>query len=309
MDSIQGGDPLNMIRNMGTEDMKELRRYICAADHKEYNQLADGWVQLSITHSNLKQQILQQRLSLHSTILEIKQKLYHHCGTSPGYMQMVLRSQSGMGAADVCVMDDDSKKLGYYSPQNGMYIHIVDKDPNSLAKTGWLENVNLVQKYKISEEDYDKRENSVRNYKRVQKAKDPNYVNDIVRNKANGVGRTAEGDITTNQEGKENVNFDSPGADTVEGMEVGMRCEVQPGARRGVVQFVGEAQTDVKNIAPGYWVGVQFDEPLGMNDGSVNGVRYFECPDRHGGFVRGGNIAVGDYPEVDPFASDSDDEL
>jgi tubulin-folding cofactor B len=306
MDQIQGGDPLAMIRNLGTEDMKEMRRYICANDHLEYNQLADGFVQLNITHSNLKQQILQQRLSLHMTILEVKMKLYHHCGTSPQYMQMVLRSASGMGAGDVCVMADESKKLGYYSPQNGMYIHIVDKDPNSLAKSGWLENVNLVEKYKISEEDYDKKENTVRNYKRQQKAKDPNYINDIVRNKAQA------GEITTNQEGKENVDhltIDMPGKETVEGMEVGMRCEVQPGARRGVVKFVGEADTSTKNIAPGYWVGVHFDEPLGMNDGSVNGCRYFECPDRHGGFVRGANIACGDFPEVDPFASDSEDEL
>lgn len=287
-------DPMAMVRNLPSEDMAALRGYVTAADHLEYTGLADGTVQLDITHQNLKQQVLQQRLDLHMTIGQLKEKLYHHCGTSPCYMQLVLRSASGMGADCVAVMDDETKKLGYYSPQNGMIVHIVDKDPNSLAKTGWLENVNLVEKYMISENDYDKRKNTVRNYKREQLAKDPNWKPKCM----------------MQVPGKENEAApEIPGADSVEGMKVGDRCEVQPGARRGEVMFVGEAKGE-KNLAPGYWVGVKFDEPLGRNDGSVKGVKYFECPPKHGAFVRGKNIAVGDFPEVDPFAdlSDSDED-
>jgi tubulin-specific chaperone B len=46
-----------------------------------------------------------------------------------------------------------------------------------------------------------------------------------------------------------------------------MRCEVQPGARRGVVKWVGESEV----LKAGYWVGVHLDEPLGMNNGTVKG--------------------------------------
>lgn len=46
-------------------------------------------------------------------------------------------------------------------------------------------------------------------------------------------------------------------------IKVGNRCEVEPGEKRGAVKFVGRAE----NLAPGYWVGVQYDEPLGKHDG------------------------------------------
>jgi hypothetical protein len=46
-------------------------------------------------------------------------------------------------------------------------------------------------------------------------------------------------------------------------IQVGSRCEVAPGGKRGVVKFVGQAEP----LGPGFWVGVQYDEPLGKHDG------------------------------------------
>lgn len=59
----------------------------------------------------------------------------------------------------------------------------------------------------------------------------------------------------------------------------------------------------------GYWVGVRFDEPVatGRGDGTVQGRRFFECNKGFGGFVRGRNVTVGDFPER-PFDEDDDDD-
>ncbi|XP_054703162.1 CAP-Gly domain-containing linker protein 2 isoform X7 [Grus americana] len=61
---------------------------------------------------------------------------------------------------------------------------------------------------------------------------------------------------------------------------VGERVWVN-GVKPGVIQYLGETQ-----FAPGQWAGVVLDDPVGKNDGSVGGVRYFECQPLQGIFTR-----------------------
>lgn len=54
---------------------------------------------------------------------------------------------------------------------------------------------------------------------------------------------------------------------------------------RAVVRFIGEVKLQ-RRETQGIYVGVAFDAPVGKNDGTIDGVSYFKCPQRHGLFVR-----------------------
>lgn len=77
------------------------------------------------------------------------------------------------------------------------------------------------------------------------------------------------------------------------GIAVDARCRVGGSdMRRGRVIFVG----DVAEIpAAGPWVGVVLDEPVGKNDGSVGGKRYFHCAPSCGVFVRPEKVEIGEF--------------
>ena len=72
-------------------------------------------------------------------------------------------------------------------------------------------------------------------------------------------------------------------------------------------RYVGQ----VEGLPVGWWIGVKYDEPLGKNDGSVKGKKFFDAPPGYGAFLRPDKVKTGDYPEVDEFASDlgSEDEI
>ncbi len=77
--------------------------------------------------------------------------------------------------------------------------------------------------------------------------------------------------------------------------------EIGGGFKMGLVKFIGETE-----FAPGEWIGVALDKPTGTlfkkllidafikcvcdgagkHNGTVKGVKYFKCKDRHGVFVK-----------------------
>lgn len=228
----------------------------------------DESVLLRVTHSNLKSFNADVRFSLQMSVEAVKEKLWKKCGTSVNSMSLELYDDNG---AKIAELSDNSRPFGFYSPLDGFRLHIVDRDPSSVTSGGWLEDTSLVEKYKISDEAYEKRDGTFKKFKEKLAHQKPacastkvadNYMEDLCAN-----------------------------------IKVGDRCQVEPGEKRGVVKYVGRAE----NLGPGFWVGVQYDEPLGKHDGLVKGTRYFNCPPNHGGMVRPDKVQVGDYPERDPF--------
>jgi tubulin-folding cofactor B len=64
--------------------------------------------------------------------------------------------------------------------------------------------------------------------------------------------------------------------------------------RVGTIRYVGKV-----DFAIGSWVGIEYDEPVGKNDGTVEGKQYFQCQSKYGGFVKPERCAVRDWQSLD----------
>lgn len=242
----------------------------------------------------------------------LKRKLMTHTGTDPSSMRLVLRPRSPatLSSPSEIPLSDPSKVLGYYSPQDGDTLHVIDDDPTSASANGWLEDLSKVDKYVMSDEDYAKRKGTFREYKLKQLEKDPSWTlqKDLQARRAGAIpaGRDAPPAAAAATAPPSPASY----ADLAAAMPLGARCEVR-GGKRGSVQYVGP----VESLPAGLWVGVRYDEPVGKHDGQLpGGKRYFDCPPKHGGFVRPNLVVVGDFPAIglgsDDETSDfEDDEL
>jgi tubulin-specific chaperone B len=285
-----------------------------------------------VTHSNLRQRHLECRFGLDETLYDLRLRIYQTTGTPPRDQHLQLFDSvdalepSMEVSPDQCFDNDDQVPLLSFFHQGVQgRVHCVDVNPHSTSAGGALENVNLVPKFRLSDEEYEKRRNTLRAWAKQQKAQDPKFtlerhaVEHRERVQAQMMAKRglplppgfvldpATGKVAKVTENEEEEKEEDPDVvydeDSVRHVILGMRCEVTPGGRRGIVRWSGRLPDK-----PGFWVGVELDEPVGQNDGSLDGVRYFDVPGpRHGSFVRGPNVAVGDYPERD-LLDDSDDD-
>lgn len=226
-----------------------------------------------MTHSNLtRTRFGEVRLDVRMRVSELKSKLYTQCGTAPGSMQILLRD--GERGRVLAELADENATLSFYKVRNGLTLHVVDTDPHSLSAHGALENVENVEKYVISDEAYNKRANTYRAFRDEKRKTDPTWA---------ATRGTPPHPLDVNDA-------------VTPSIAVGDRAEIAPGGRRASVKFIGKA---LEGLPAGWWVGVQYDEPVGKNDGSVRGTRYFTAPQGFGGFVRPSRVTVGDYPALD----------
>ncbi|KAA0187649.1 hypothetical protein HAZT_HAZT000523 [Hyalella azteca] len=174
----------------------------------------------------------------------------------------------------VCHLDNDNALLGSYTVEENYRIHVVD----TTKQCGEFEDLSKVEKFQLSDESYDNRNDSVRSFLRRNKLGKYNPEEMAAKNEA------AEREALQEQQKAESI-------------KVGDRCEVSipcEATRRGEVMYVGK--TDFKE---GWWIGIKYDEPHGKNDGSVNGKRYFTAPMKYGGFTRPANVTTGDFSPID----------
>lgn len=231
----------------------------------------------------------ERQVSTSTTVRELKSKLQVVTGIHPNSQNLSLQDGSMPATtyeleegATLAVLDDDDRTLGSYGLNSDGHIIKVAPSDSRLTSTlsSYIEDPN-VQKFELTQEEYAQRRDTVMAYK--------------ARNK---IGRFAspppEDAMTT------------AAAPLPEGLQAGARVRVDASStginiKLGTVRYVGET-----SFAKGVWVGVEYDEPVGKNDGSIDGERYFTCRSKYGGFVKPDKCAVGDWQAEE---INTDDEL
>lgn len=136
----------------------------------------------------------------------------------------------------VALLDNDDAMLGAYPVQKDMRIHVID---NILIFN------EQVEKFELTEKQYEEKRNTVRGFLKANKL---------------GKYNAEEMQAIKEKQEKEQQELEEKAAT----INIGDRCKVSAkGPRRlGEVKYKGPLEG--KN---GIFIGVQFDEPLGMHDG------------------------------------------
>ncbi|KAF9427886.1 hypothetical protein BGZ94_003937 [Podila epigama] len=218
------------------------------------------------------------RLSKALTIDNLKIKLEPITGISSQFQQLELHHEGTFVTS--LEGHPEETMLGKFPIEDYWTIHVIDTNPSRIK--GQYNDVSLVEKFELADEEYEKRTDSVLAFKR-----------------RNNLGRFNDASSNASATSAQNAAYE----EAAKSIKTGDRCEVDVGGanlkRRGTVQFIG-----LTEFQSGIWVGVQYDEPLGKNDGSVQGVRYFTCPPNYGSFVRPDKVETGDFPEEDLFSDE-----
>lgn len=155
-------------------------------------------------------------------------------GGSAGTMQLQLYN----GDKLIGQLDNDEAELGSYPITSDMRIHVVDNFQSFIGDAN-------VEKFDLTDRQYDERRNTVRDYLKTR-----------------NMGKYNEAEMAAIEERRKQEQLEQE--EKAASINIGDRCMVTAkGPRRlGVVRYKGTFHKK-----PGIFIGVEFDEPLGMHDG------------------------------------------
>ncbi|CAO1627280.1 unnamed protein product [Parajaminaea phylloscopi] len=241
----------------------------------------------------------EKRLPLGDDLFTVRGRLEHITGIPPDHQRIQLWNSrtddaDARAAPGQSLLWDSSEASSEHSSllsigaQDGMGLKVLDdRPPDVVARLMAQEDDPNVDSYAMSDEAYQQRQDTVLAFKQ--------------RNKLGRFDPSVQAQAATRAQSHAEAASRTH-------IPLSSRCELldeAPPARRGTVRYVGHPAFASSSQL---WVGVEFDEPVGKNDGSVQGKRYFDCKPRHGGFVRADKIQVGDYPprSLDDDGDDDD---
>lgn len=242
----------------------------------------------------------ERRITPSWTITQLKDKLVPVTGIPSTSQSLRTKSLSGTWIA----IDHEGALVGdaRYALRKGSEIEVQDTRPPGVRQTFNFQDLSSVEKYQMPESQYAQLDDSVLAWKRRQK-----------------LGRFDPSSKSADELALERLHHDQ-GMIQSQGIEVGLRCRVgHDDSRRGTVRFAGEIPGLGGTREAGcIWVGVELDEPVGRNDGTVNVEtedgrqqprRVFDCKDKYGVLARPEKVQVGEFPPLGDLLDEDMEEI
>lgn len=201
---------------------------------KDYqNSKMGDFVHVNVSNSQNDVISFEKKFPRDIKIAELKFKLEIITGGSAATMQLQLFN----GEKSIAQLNNDDAELGSYPIENNMRLHVVDNFCNLFGDS-------KVDKFELTDKQYDGRQNTVRDFL-----------------KTNRFGKYNEEEMKALEEQKKQEHLEQ--MKKAESINIGDRCVTTSGPRRvGTVRYKGTF-----HLKSGIFVGIEFDEPLGMNDG------------------------------------------
>ncbi|KAB8067602.1 CAP Gly-rich domain-containing protein [Aspergillus leporis] len=249
----------------------------------------------TISVNSESQFVTERRITPTWTVMQLKSKLETMTGIPPNHQRLKLKTPAHSNHW----VDGDETIIGDWGLMKGCEIEVHDSRPPSARPN--FNDLSSVEKYSLPPSTYESLSNSVLAWKKKQK-----------------LGRFDPNALSPDEAMRKQAEKDAEDIETRD-IALSKRAIILPSSpphvRRGTVRFVGpvpsipypgvEAQGVDSGVLP-LWVGIELDEPTGKNDGSVNGKRYFTCPDKTGVFIKPEKVEIGDFPPLG--LDDFDDE-
>jgi tubulin-folding cofactor B len=156
------------------------------------------------------------RYDLHQSILSIKENIEKRYGSDVKFMRLVLKDDKGKVISNI---EEDNRTLAFYGAEGGNIIQVLDLNPNSIHKE--IEDLAKIEKYTISEEDYEKLPENFRKWKKHLMETNPGMLEKAQNSLSNAAG--------------ENDDYMKGIAECIKEKE---RCKLMTNGCRGTVRYV-----------------------------------------------------------------------
>lgn len=229
-----------------------------------------------VTYITSEQISSEKRISPSWTIDQLKCKLEPITGIPPSCQRLVIYGTASASTPQPVDEENLDKLIGEYNLVPYGRIHVKDTRPPGAQID--LYDTSKVEKYVMPQDEYENRQDSVLAWKK--------------RNKLGRFDPHASDSL-------EHLSEESRQLIRAKNITVGARCKVVVGGieKLGTVRCIGLVPEIKVKVPNQTWLGVEYDEPVGKNDGSIQGKQYFEAKQNHGSFVKPEVVEIGDFPE------------